>query len=293
LLTSSRRGIVYPNTTRVDSADVPRDFLSMVNALEVDMIYGQGTLAARPTSTVGTPGIQGRMYMATDQTPHALYYDYGTGWDSIGSGTIFGTRASRPAAASANTGLFYWATDQLALYLSDGSAWQRQGIQAGDLCDALESSRSGYIIPVGQTWASAGGTTGPNADLFAKWGTAYPTNLPDLQGRHRVTLGTHTDVSVLGNNEGIAVGSRRPRHKHNVAANAVSNAASSGNVQAGGSVNAPGTTAACSSSNVGTPLPLSITTNVSTNVSATVGPQTGSEPVDSAAYLVVQTFAKL
>lgn len=85
MLASTRRGIVYPNTNRTDSADVPRDIAALVAALEIDVIYGQGTLAARPTSTPGSPGVQGRIYMATDQTPHVLYYDYGTGWDSVGA----------------------------------------------------------------------------------------------------------------------------------------------------------------------------------------------------------------
>lgn len=85
MLSSSRRAIVYPHTNRTDTADVPRDIAALVAALEVDVIYGQGTLAVRPTSTAGTPGIAGRVYMATDQTPHAFYYDYGTGWDPVGA----------------------------------------------------------------------------------------------------------------------------------------------------------------------------------------------------------------
>src|SRR4051812_34502917 len=85
MLTSSRYQIVYPAPTRADSADVPRDIGSLVTAVERSAMYGQGTLATRPTSTAGTPGIQGRFYMATDQTPMVLYYDYGTGWASVGS----------------------------------------------------------------------------------------------------------------------------------------------------------------------------------------------------------------
>lgn len=85
MLTSARYLIVYPNPTRVDTADVPRDIGALVVAIEKSAMYGQGTLALRPTSTAGTPGIQGRFYMATDQTPMVLYYDYGTGWASVGS----------------------------------------------------------------------------------------------------------------------------------------------------------------------------------------------------------------
>jgi hypothetical protein len=41
-------------------------------------MYGQGVIASRPISTSGSPGIQGRVYYATDQL--IWYYDYGTGW---------------------------------------------------------------------------------------------------------------------------------------------------------------------------------------------------------------------
>lgn len=83
--TSTRYGVLYPSAARTDSADVPRDFIAVVGGLERSAMYGQGTFAARPTSSAGTPGIQGRFYMATDLTPHVLYYDYGTGWDAVGN----------------------------------------------------------------------------------------------------------------------------------------------------------------------------------------------------------------
>lgn len=92
MLSSTRRGIVYPNTNRSDSADVPRDISALVAALEVDVIYGQGTLASRPVSTPGSPGVQGRVFAATDFTPQTLWYDYGTGWFAIGGG-LYGSAA--------------------------------------------------------------------------------------------------------------------------------------------------------------------------------------------------------
>jgi hypothetical protein len=44
----------------------------------------------------------------------------------IGSGTSFaeGTHSGRPAAATDNTGYYYWETDTYQLFQSDGSAWQ-------------------------------------------------------------------------------------------------------------------------------------------------------------------------
>jgi hypothetical protein len=49
-------------------------------------IYGQGLLADRPTSTGGSPGIQGRVFWATDV--QTLYWDHGTGWTAIGPSVI-------------------------------------------------------------------------------------------------------------------------------------------------------------------------------------------------------------
>lgn len=89
MLSSARRAIVYPNPNRADTADVPRDFLAVVNALEIDVVYGQGTLAARPAF-----GLQGRLYCASDQTPKLFFWDNGTGWDPVGAltaGTIRGS----------------------------------------------------------------------------------------------------------------------------------------------------------------------------------------------------------
>jgi len=87
---SPRRQISYPNPDRSDSADVPLYIGNLVASQEQDVFFGQGALAARPTSTSGSPGIPGRIYVATDQTPHQLFWDYGTGWDAIGVPTLGG-----------------------------------------------------------------------------------------------------------------------------------------------------------------------------------------------------------
>jgi microcystin-dependent protein len=85
MLTSTRFQVQYPQLT--DSPDVPRDFAQVVTqGIERAILHGgSGTLAARPTSSPGTPGIVGRLYAATDQSPPRLFFDYGTGWFDVGA----------------------------------------------------------------------------------------------------------------------------------------------------------------------------------------------------------------
>lgn len=79
--TTTRGALRYP--LLADTPDVPRDIQNLANDVaSLMMIYGQGTFASRPTSTVGTPGVSGRSYYGTD-TGH-YYYDFGTGWTDIG-----------------------------------------------------------------------------------------------------------------------------------------------------------------------------------------------------------------
>jgi microcystin-dependent protein len=63
------------------------------------------------------------------------------------------------------------------------------------------------------------------AALFAKLGTTYGLGtsgdgstfgVPDLQGRMIYGLGTHADVNAFGDNDGLAVGSRKPQHRHSL-----------------------------------------------------------------------------
>lgn len=60
-------------------------------------------------------------------------------------------------------------------------------------------------------------------DLYSALGTAYGSgngsttfNIPDMRGRMPVGKGTHSDVATLGNNDGVAVANRRPKHQHTV-----------------------------------------------------------------------------
>jgi microcystin-dependent protein len=73
------------------------------------------------------------------------------------------------------------------------------------LCDGSAVSRTTYATlfgVIGTTYGTGNGTT--------------TFNLPDLQGRVPVGKGTNTDVSTLGNNDGVTVANRRPKHRHTV-----------------------------------------------------------------------------
>ena len=294
--TSTRRGIVYPSISGSDAADVPLYIGNLIPALDADVFYIQGTLAARPAASIA-----GRIYEATDQTPHQFFWDTGSAWTSLGAPpATFGTRAARPAAAS-NPGGFYYATDQVAAYLSDGTNWYRIGpANAGDIDWTAESSaRTGYLICTGQVWP---GTTGIYADLFALWGGAYPTNLPDMQARMFTPKGTHADVTTIGFNDGLAVASRRPKHKHAFAGNTVATGTDSVDhthtvslpFGGGSTVGNQGTTAIPDRTAYvpGTSGVNTFHTHLVTPT-GTVGPQTGAEPTDSSAYIVLQPQVKL
>lgn len=83
-LTTARWALPYPVGT--DTPDIPNWMNQLAVALDNVAMDDQGTLAARPVSTVGSPGKRGRYYYATDTVQ--LFRDYGTGWDEIQIGPI-------------------------------------------------------------------------------------------------------------------------------------------------------------------------------------------------------------
>lgn len=81
------------------------------------------------------------------------------------------------------------------------------------------SEPSGWLLCDGRAVTR----TGLNAALFAKIQTAHGAgdgsttfNLPDYRGRTLVGKGTHAEVDTIGETDGLAVGSRTPRHIHTV-----------------------------------------------------------------------------
>lgn len=92
--------------------------------------------------------------------------------------------------------------------------------------------------------------------------------VPDLRGRMPVMLGTHADVDAIGDSDGLAVGARRPKHKH------------SG-------------TAGIGANSLGGTIPIrggGFDTAVAHGLPTNVGPQTGNEPTDSPGYFTLNAF---
>lgn len=289
MLSSVRRGIVYPNPNRSDTADVPRDIGAVIAGLEIDVIYGQGTLAARPAF-----GIQGRIYEATDQTPKQFYWDNGTGWDTMGSTPYsdinrIGLLTNRPAANAVQSGTKYFATDQVVEYVSDGVNWLRLSDPAGTTTDWFSNT-----IPTG--WvaydsSNLPASTGIYADLYAHLGNVVAT--PDTRGRVTVAKGTHVDHDTVLKNDGLAVGLRRDKHKHTTAHTLIlpDHAHSPlGNTyyqtaSAGGAASSAGSGPGDIGGGGIAATTGGITSSPAIVGGVTVGPQTGNEPTDGPAYI--------
>lgn len=126
-----------------------------------------------------------------------------------GGGAAFGLLASRPAASGAS-GSFYYATDQDVLYLSNGTAWLRQGLPAGATTQVYSNT-----VPTG--WWAYNGTALPSSSgIYADLATHLGgTACPDTAGRMLVARGSHGDVDTIGDNDGVAAANRSPKHNTN------------------------------------------------------------------------------
>ena len=74
------------------------------------------------------------------------------------------------------------------------------------ICDGTAVSRATYSTLFGVIQTTYG--NGDGSTTF---------NLPDLRGRvvaGYAAAGGHSEVSTLGNNDGVAIGNRRPKHRH-------------------------------------------------------------------------------
>jgi microcystin-dependent protein len=161
---------------------------------------------------------------------------------------------------------------------------------------------AGYAILNGQTLVGAQ-TAYPVlwANVDPAWKSGSDIITPDLRGRMPVGKGTHADVSALGNSDGLAVGSRRPQHKHQAAVGSLATGVDSPDhthaTSEGNSINFVDTFTgvgtdhgAAAGGNTGG---ASARHTHAITGAPTVGPQTGSEPTDSPGWIAVNWIIKL
>ena len=193
-----------------------------------------------------------------------------------------------------------------------GGAWT-----TGDY--KMSTQNSDHADPAGGNWRLCNGTALPGGDTALI--SAIGANRPDAQGRTLVMKGTHADISGLLASDGLAVGTRRPRHRHTFGNPVVNNHAhGGGNHYHGGGTGwmnhnnphshvvwrqthhlSPGETPYSLGGYESFDWPTNaVDVNHTHNIGAeaviageapgtnsgTVGPQTGAEPVDAPAYLV-------
>jgi microcystin-dependent protein len=128
------------------------------------------------------------------------------------------------------------------------------------------------------------------AALFNAIGTNFGTgdgsttfNLPDLQGRMPVGIGTHADANTMGENDGTALASRTPKHKHTVNDPGHSHTTNAEDIT--------GTVVPGASGGFTVPGSWATATVNSNTTGVTVGPQS-TTPTDTPAYQIVQYVIK-
>lgn len=210
MLTSARRALSYPNTNRSDTADVPRDIATIIAALELDVVFGQGTHAARPAAGAGAPAGSGggRLYWETDTA--GLFYDTGAAWigplntQVLGAGSVTTAMLASTVPIVPIGGVIEWPWP-----VANAPAWT--------------------VLPVGQVYTQAA-----QAALYAAVGaTGGTVTVPDYRGRvaagaddmggvaaGRVTLGisgTAGGVGAIAGSEGVVLTTAQiPAHNHGI-----------------------------------------------------------------------------
>lgn len=180
-LTTTRRGIVYPDPTspRPDRADIALHISNVATALDVDVLYNQGTDAARIAAAHQPDG--GLVWWTTDLLQ--LWYDDGAAWQLV----------TAPLTPPGSISMFGGAAAPAGWTLCDGASYGR-----------ADGTHNALFAAIGTAYGAADGTH---------------FNVPDMRGRMPAgyaAAGGHADVSTLGLNDGVAEANRRPKHNHTV-----------------------------------------------------------------------------
>lgn len=200
--------------------------------------------------------------------------------------------------------------------ISNGTNWVAGAVPpSGSVIDfAGSAAPTGWLLCDGSAVSRA-----TYAALFAVVSTTYGAgdgsttfNLPDCRGRMTVGLGTNTDIDALGENDGAALGDRRPKHKHTVSEPSAGSHSHTGNtgidstdhfhvydrtVLSGGNVLQFGgdiqsvATASANTTTENTNHTHTISSDGAHTHGTTVGPQT-TVPTDAPSYIVFNKIIK-
>jgi len=247
--TTTRLSLPYPGGG--DSPDGPAQIGALAQALDNAAIdLAEGTFAARPAAS-----IRGRYYYATDVG--VLYRDRGSSWMpvTLEDGQIVNAKvaanaaiaesklalASDAAAGTASRRTLGTGATQATAGNDSRLSDQRTPSDGSVTLAKLATAIANAIVKPGTVFDFAGATLPDGyllcdgsavsrdtyADLFAAIGITHGSgdgsttfNLPDARGRVTVGKGTHAEVDTLGESDGLAVGSRRLKHTHTIAAEA-------------------------------------------------------------------------
>jgi microcystin-dependent protein len=216
------------------------------SALESTHLSDSSSILKNPSPSITTPTISSPTFTGTPTAPTAAVDDNSTkvattayvinqGYAKAASPAFTGNPTAPTAAVGTNTTQI--ATT--AFVVSEIISRQTSSIPPGTVMPyAASTPPSGWLTCDGSNVSK---TT--YADLFAVIGTLYGPGdennftLPDLRGRMVVGKGTHLDVDTLGKTEGVAIGSRRPKH---AATYSLSTDSAGGHTHGTGSVSSAG-----------------------------------------------------
>lgn len=150
--TTARLGNRYPFLS--DTADVPRDIQNLAEDLDKAATYGVGTLAARPVSAPGTPGVSGRFYYASDAgiSIGDLYFDFSQGY-------------RRAAVFDTDDKLYMSANRDTVLYRAGVGALRTDGeLRAGKSVEANTGAATSVVVGYYSGAYGPGISFGPSRD---------------------------------------------------------------------------------------------------------------------------------
>lgn len=231
--TSGNYGLRALTGTNVGS-DIDAGFAALRDDVKAIIVgYSAGPLGSRPTSTVGSPGIAGRRYRATDTGQ--LFEDTGTSWEQIYNGS-HGKSIIAASESRTNTAYGTLATpDQVSIVMpADGllaigysARMQNSAADAGRAAIFLGASQ--LKVPDSENGAlNVSEAVGPSTTGRFGWLSSFGAGLAcgNAGAAMPVPLTTGMAVAVVGS--GSATFSAASAGRFNVGGNYATGAVNAG-----------------------------------------------------------------